>query len=104
MPNTDTSAIRTSTRRIKTHIANKYLKLADRVDEKGEGDLSENEYSKYWDLTKEFARNVVPRSQEVTGEDGQPLIIQLAKEVADKNAINPSPSTDSQESSPVPSN
>lgn len=79
MPNTDTSAIRTATRRIKTHIANKYLKLADRVDEKGEGDLSENEYAKYWDLTKEFARNVVPRSQEVTGEDGGALTVSIVK-------------------------
>ena len=79
MPNTDTSAIRTSTRRIKTHIANKYLKLADRVDEKGEGDLSEKEAERYWDLTHEFARNVVPRSQEVTGEDGGAVQVTMVK-------------------------
>jgi hypothetical protein len=101
MPNTDTSAIRTSTRRIKTHIANKYLKLADRVDAKGEGDLSDKEYEKYWEMTKEFARNVVPRSQEVTGEDGQPLIVQVAKSIADKNAINDSPEPNSGEPSSV---
>lgn len=79
MPNTDTSAIRTATRRIKTHIANKYLKLADRVDEKGEGDLTENEFKLYRDLTFEFARAVVPRSQEVTGEDGEPIQVSLVK-------------------------
>jgi hypothetical protein len=79
MPNTDTSAIRTATRRIKTHIANKYLKLADRVDDKGEGDLTENESAKYWELTKEFARNVVPRSQEISGDDGGPLEVTVIK-------------------------
>ena len=79
MPNTDTSAIRTATRRIKTHIANRYLKLADRVDEKGLGDLSEKELNTYETLTSEFARAVVPRSQEVTGEDGQALQVSLVK-------------------------
>jgi len=49
-------------------------------------------------------KNAVPRTQEVTGEDGQPLVIQIAKEIADKNAINSEPSTDSQEPSPLPSN
>ena len=103
MPNTDTSAIRTATRRIKTHIANRYLKLADRVDEKGEGDLSENELKLYKELTFEFARNVVPRSQEITGEDGQAVIIQISKEGAEKYGILPTPSSeaDTKQSSAV---
>lgn len=79
MPNTDTSAIRLATRRIKTHIANRYLKLSDRVDANGEGDLSDNELKLYRDLTFEFARNVVPRSQELTGEEGEAINISVTK-------------------------
>ena len=74
-----TTAIRTATRRIKTHIANRYLKLADRVDEKGIGDLSEKEIETYEKLTSEFARNVVPRSQEISGEDGGALQVSMIK-------------------------
>ncbi len=79
MPNTDTSAIRAATRRIKTHIANRYLKLSDRVDANGEGDLTENELKLYRDLTFEFARAVVPRSQEITGEDGEAIKVEMVK-------------------------
>lgn len=99
MPNTDTASIRIATRRIKTHIANRYLKLADRVDKNSEDVLTEKELKLYMDLTFEFARNVVPRSQEVSGDDGQPLIIQIAKEVADKNVVNSATSTNSEEPS-----
>lgn len=90
MPNADTSDIRIKARRVKNHILTKYLKLADRVDANGEGDLSEKEYKTYYDMTSEFARNVVPRSQEVTGEDGGALEINVVK-YADSSIAIPIP-------------
>lgn len=77
-------SIRDNTRRIKAHITNRYLKLADRVDEKGEGDLSEKEFSRYWELTKEFARAAIPKTTEITGEDGGAIQHNLSKEDKDK--------------------
>lgn len=87
MPNSDTTDIRNKARRVKGHILTKYLKLADRVDEKGEGDLSENEASKYWQLTQDFAKNVIPRSQEITGEDGGDIKITSQTQEEAKKAI-----------------
>ncbi len=90
----ETADIRAKSRRVKNHILTRYLKLADRVDEKGEGDLSENEAKRYWELTSEFARNVVPRSQEISGEDGGPLNVVpiyggLSKHDSDSKDIQP---------------
>lgn len=86
-------SIRENTRRIKTHITNRYLKLADRVDEKGEGDLSEKEFSRYWELTKEFARAAIPKTTEITGEDGGAIEHSLSKE--DKAKLDKILGTDS---------
>lgn len=35
-------------------------------------------------------KNSVPRSQEISGEDGESLVITIAKPIADKNGINTS--------------
>ena len=70
---TETVAIREKSRRVKNHILDRYLKLADRVDQKGIGDLSENEVKTYTNLTEDFAKNVIPRSQEITGEEGEAI-------------------------------
>ena len=75
----ETADIRSKARKVKAHILNRYLKLADRVDEKGEGDLSDSEFKRYWELTHDFAKNVIPRTQEVTGEDGGALQVSLVK-------------------------
>lgn len=91
MPNTDTASIRIATRRIKTHIANRYLKLADKVD--AEEALTEKERETYEKLTTEFARNVVPRSQEVSGEDGGALQVSLVK-YADNSTALPIPTSE----------
>lgn len=50
--------------------------------------LSERETTRKEELLLRMAPNTLPRLTEVTGEDGAPLIIQVAKEVADKNQIN----------------
>lgn len=99
MPNADTSEIRRKARRVKDHILTQYIKLADRVDDKGLSDLSEKEESRYWEFTKEFARNVVPRSQEVTGEDGEP--VKLVFDPVFKNGITRQTEADSGESSQI---
>ena len=95
MPN-ETSAIKQKTRRVKDHILNQYLGFVD-----SKMPLSETEQTLYRELTLIFAKNVLPRTQEVTGEDGQPLIIQVAKSIADKNDTNQSSEPNSGEPSEV---
>lgn len=46
-------------------------------------------------------KNAVPRTQEITGENGSAIVIQLSKEIADKNVINSSPSDNSKEPSTI---
>lgn len=67
--------IRNKSRRVKSHILTRYLKLADKVDE-GERLQAKDEQT-YNDLTNTFAKNVIPRSQEITGEDGEKLILPI---------------------------
>ena len=62
----ETAAIRDKTRRVKDHILTRYLKLADKVD--GDKTLTESELELYNELTNTFARNVLPRSQEIGGD------------------------------------
>jgi hypothetical protein len=94
----DTAELRTKARRVKNHILTRYLSLADRVDAKGEGDLSESEQLKYWELTKDFAKNVIPRSQEITGEDGE--VIKLSFDPVFKPNATP-PETEGNSPEPV---
>lgn len=42
----------------------------------------------YQSLLLKLAGNVIPRSTEVTGEDGGAMIIEISKEIAEKNDIN----------------
>lgn len=39
-------------------------------------------------LILRLAGSVLPRLNEVTGEDGKPIIFQVSKEIAEKNNIN----------------
>lgn len=39
-------------------------------------------------LLLKLAGTVLPRLTEVTGEDGAPVVIQVSKEIADKNRIH----------------
>jgi hypothetical protein len=71
----DTSSIRNKTRRIKDHISDRFLGFVDKL-EKGKG-LDEFERKRYEELTDVFAKSVVPRTQELTGEDGEKLIIPI---------------------------
>jgi len=96
----ETSEIRKKTRRVKDHIINQYLKLADRVDEKGSSDLSDNETAKYWELTTIFAKSVLPRTQEHSGDpDGVPLqhVINKVNYIVPKDPNETEPVEDSEE-------
>lgn len=92
--NTATTDIRTKTRRVKKHILERYLKLADKVDKAEEEKkpllevLDVIEFKTYNELTEVFAKTVLPRSQEITGDDGTPLTIQISESIAKKNNIN----------------
>ncbi len=70
----ETSALRAKTRRVKDIVLNQFLDLADKKTP-----LSESEQSLYKDLMLTFARNAIPRTQEITGEDGDPLQVSLVK-------------------------
>jgi len=43
-----------------------------------------------------LASTVLPRIQEITGEDGSPIVIQVAKEIVEKNDSPSNPSTSSE--------
>lgn len=51
-------------------------------------DMVESERELHDALLIKLAGTVLPRLSEVTGEDGAPLIIQMAKSIADKNGID----------------
>ena len=78
--------IKEKTRKVKNHIIDRYLRLAERIDNNDE--LSDNEKAKYWELTTIFAKSVLPRSQEVTGEDGDPI------KIAFDPVFNPTPNAE----------
>ena len=66
--NADTAELRRKQRRVKDHILTKFLRLAE---EEEKGELSDKDT--YKELLLTFARNVIPRSTEVTGEDGEDI-------------------------------
>jgi hypothetical protein len=70
---TETVDVRTKTRRVKNHILDRFLKLSDKVD--ADGILTSEEKELYDNLLSIFAKNVVPRTQEITGEEGAPISI-----------------------------
>jgi hypothetical protein len=63
---TETVDIRNKTRRVKDHILNRFLALADRVDQNEI--LRGSEKDLYEELMFTFAKNVVPRSHELGGD------------------------------------
>lgn len=84
----ETAELRTKARRVKGHILDRYLRLADKVDEGKDLDRSEKEL--YSELTMTFARNVLPRSQEIGGDpDNQtPIPILNALPIDNGNSKN----------------
>jgi hypothetical protein len=70
-------AIRTQTNRVKKHILDRFLNLADKVD--ANETLQPDDASLYKELLLTFAKNVVPRTQEITGEDGEAINIKIVK-------------------------
>jgi hypothetical protein len=51
----------------------------------------ENRKSKMYKLVLgNLSRSVLPRMNEITGENGGPLVIELPKEIVDKNGLHPS--------------
>jgi hypothetical protein len=91
---TETVEIRAKTRRVKDHILNRFLTLADKVDTEKPLDHAEKEL--YRELMFTFARNVIPRSQEIGGdpENTTPVPILMTTNVSTDNG--------NQEDSPTP--
>lgn len=90
----ETAATRVKTRRVKDHILDQYLLLADKVKENGRQILTEKEDKEYWELTMKFAPNCVPRSQEITGEEGQAISITFDSAFKGNTGENPQPKTE----------
>ena len=76
-----TTDIRNKTRRVRKHILDKFLDLADKKE------LTEKENKTYNDLLMVFAKNVIPRSTEITGEEGGDLKVTLVKYADDTRTI-----------------
>lgn len=64
--------------------------------------MSAYESELYKAVLTRLAGTVLPRLTEVTGEDGEKLTITISKEIAEKNGINPSPSTEDNSGGPSP--
>jgi hypothetical protein len=77
------------------------------VEEKGEAALSEQDRTRYLELTSIFAKNAIPRSQEITGEDGEPIeakIISAVNYVVPRNPTeNPDTETNLETAPSLPS-
>lgn len=73
------SSIRTETRRLK----NKATEIAIAI-------LNNAEHELYKETFLTVLKNTVPRTQEITGEEGESISIVIAKTIADKNGINDS--------------
>ena len=71
----ESNAIRDKTRRVKDLILDKYLKMAEMEETTGFANQAQADMFK--DLTLVFAKSVVPRTQEITGEDGEKLVIPI---------------------------
>ena len=78
-----TTDIRNKTRRVRKHILDKFLDLADKKE------LTEKENKTYNDLLMVFAKNVIPRSTEITGEEGEPIKISDFKAICDFTRESP---------------
>jgi hypothetical protein len=78
---------------VRTTSLNLILKYLNGEDEK---------YKK--DLLLRLAGTVLPRLTEHTGEDGQPIIVQLSQSIAEKNGITPFTGDISERQTPIQSN
>lgn len=83
----DTVELRNKARRVKDLTLARAIFVLENPD-KVEAEVYKDTY-----LTA--LKNSIPRSQEITGEDGQSLVITIAKPIADKNGIDYSTNTDS---------
>jgi hypothetical protein len=43
-----------------------------------------------------LAPTILPRITEITGEDGSPLVVEISKEIAEKNDITPTTTSNSE--------
>lgn len=73
----ESNDIRNKTRRVKQLILDKYLKMAE--IEEATGFQTQAQADMFKELTLVFAKSVVPRTQEITGEDGEAIQITLVK-------------------------
>ncbi len=86
----ESNDIRNKTRLVKNHILSRFLKFAEIIDNGGE--LATDDLGLYKELTMKFAPNCVPRSTEITGEDGEAIKITFDK--AFQNESNFTPETE----------
>ena len=73
----ETSSVRAQSRRVKSLALNKIEVILKRPVV----EMSEYDKRLHDDILKSLARNVVPRSTEITGEDGNPISVEM-KEIA----------------------
>jgi hypothetical protein len=78
----ETSAVRTQTRRVKMKALNAIEAILDAPDSVPK--------DKYLELLFKIAGNVIPRTQEITGEDGEAINVNLVK-YADNSITIPIP-------------
>lgn len=75
----DTTDLRNKARRLKNLAITRAIEVLENP---------EKYKAEYNETYQTVLKNSVPRSQEITGEDGQGISIVIAKSIADKNNIN----------------
>ena len=74
----ESNDIRNKNRQVKKHILDKFLVLAHK-DEEGIEWGNKDEAETYKELLLVFAKSVLPRTQEITGEDGDAINVNIVK-------------------------
>jgi hypothetical protein len=82
-------------RRLAAKVRTLTLKKIEKLFEIPDNERSAAEYQLYSAVLIKLSGTVLPRLTEMTGEDGEKLVISISSEIAKKNGINPtSPSTE----------
>lgn len=76
----DTTDLRNKARRLKNLAITRAIEVLENPDAHSK--------ETYNETYQTVLKNSVPRSQEITGEDGESISIVISKEIADKNGIN----------------
>lgn len=78
-------------RKLAAKVRTLTLKKIEAILEMPEVKMKADDYELYKAVLIKLSGTVLPRLTEMTGEDGEKLVISISSEIANKNGINPTP-------------